>query len=114
MDAIGWATEDGFSASDETTFRETFELLVAAAGDDVFRKWNGDRHIGPFSISSYEFITSGVSHNLDRWAKAKPEELAERIRAGWADEAFKVWSGTGMSTRRRVPRLVNRARIFFA
>lgn len=108
------ATGKGISSADEATFRKTFELLEAAAGDDVFRKWDGNRHNGPFSISSYEFITSGVSHNLDRWAKAKPDELAERIRSGWTDDVFKSWSGTGMSTRRRVPRLVNRSRIYFA
>jgi hypothetical protein len=108
------AVGKGISPTDETVFRKTFQLLVAAAGDDVFRKWDGTRHNGPFSISSYEFITSGVSYNLDRWAKAQPEELAERVRAVWTDDIFRSWSGTGMSTRRRVPRLVNRSRIYFA
>ncbi|MFT3877520.1 MAG: DUF262 domain-containing protein [Propioniciclava sp.] len=110
----GVADNGGLSQDDEAAFEETFELLVAALGDDVFRRWDGSRHTGPFSISSYEFITTGVVHNLDRWRQAKPEDLAERTRGVWSDEAFRSWSGTGISPRRRVPRLVNRSRVYFA
>lgn len=108
------ASGSGVSSADELAFRETFELLVESLADDVFRKWDGSRHTGPFSISGYEFITSGVAHNLAHWKAAGPEALAERIRAGWNDDGFKAWSGTGVSPRRRVPRLVNQARIYFA
>lgn len=103
----------GISKADEEAFTRTFDTLVQALGDDVFRRWDGLRHTGPFSISGYEFITSGVVHNLDRWTEAGPAELATRIREGWSDEGFRAWSGTGVSPRRRVPRLVNRARAFF-
>ena len=108
------ATGPGISEGDADLFRRTFELLAAAAGDDVFKKWDGGRHKGPFSISCFEFITSGVSHNLEKWSEASPEELADRIRKVWDDEVFQSWSGSGMSTRRRVPRLVNRSRAYFA
>jgi hypothetical protein len=108
------AVNGGISQKDEQTFRDTFTLLVAALGDDTFRRWDGSRHTGPFSISGYEFITSGVVHNLDRWRNAPAGRLQARIRDVWTDEGFKTWSGTGMSPRRRVPRLINRARTFFA
>lgn len=108
------ADAGGITAEDEDAFRSTFDVLVAALKDDVFRRWDGERHTGPFSISGYEFITSGVVHNLSRWQAAEPVELAHRIREGWSDEGFRAWSGTGVSPRRRVPRLVNRARVFFA
>lgn len=108
------ADNGGISQQDVDAFEETFRLLVNALGDDVFRRWDGSRHIGPFSISSYEFITSGVAHNLDRWKQSTPEDLAERIRGVWSDEGFRSWSGTGVSPRRRVPRLVNRARDYFS
>lgn len=110
----GVADNGGISHDDETDFERTFRLLVDALGDDVFRRWDGSRHTGPFSISSYEFITSGVVHNLDRWKQAAPRELGERIRGVWSDEGFRSWSGTGVSPRRRVPRLVNRSRAYFA
>lgn len=108
------ASDAGISAPDEAAFRDTFGALVRALGDDVFRRWDGTRHVGPFSISGYEFITSGVVHNLAHWRDADPEGLADRVRGAWSDDAFKSWSGTGVSPRRRVPRLVNRARVYFA
>lgn len=108
------AAAGGLTLEDETAFEATFALLVAAVGDDAFRRWDGDRHLGPFSISGYEFITSGVVHNLALWQRADPQALAERVRASWSDQTFRDWSGTGNSPRRRVPRLVNRARVFFA
>lgn len=108
------AVGGGISTGDKQAFSDTFTLLVNAVGDEAFRRWDGSRHTGPFSISGYEFITSGVVHNLERWRKAKPEDLRDRIRGTWADDVFKSWSGTGMSPRRRVPRLINRAREYFA
>lgn len=110
----GVADNGGISAEDETAFEATFQLLLDALGDDVFRRWDGNRHTGPFSISSYEFITSGVVHNLAHWQQARHEDLAERIRGVWTDDGFRSWSGTGISPRRRVPRLINRAREYFA
>lgn len=110
----GVANNGGISVADETAFEGTFRLLVDALGDDVFRRWDGNRHTGPFSISSYEFITSGVVHHLAHWQQETPERLAERIKGVWADSGFKSWSGTGISPRRRVPRLVNRSREYFA
>lgn len=110
----GVANNGGLTDDDEAAFEETFKLLVEALDDDVFRRWDGTRHTGPFSISGYEFITSGVAHNLDRWKKASREELAQQIRGVWSDEGFRSWSGTGVSPRRRVPRLVNRSRVYFA
>jgi hypothetical protein len=107
------ADSGGLSTLDVEEFNESFRLLVAAVGDDAFRRWDGDRHTGPFSISGYEFITSGLAHNLEYWKLQTPELLAARIRQVWSDNFFKNWSGTGMSPRRRVPRLVNRARVFF-
>lgn len=110
----GVATNGGITTADESAFRETFQLLVDALGDEAFRRWDGARHTGPFSISGYEFITSGVAHNLAKWQHASAGDLADRVRQAWTDDGFKSWSGTGVSPRRRVPRLVNRARLYFA
>lgn len=108
------ATSPGISAEDEEAFVETFQLLVSAMEADAFRRWDGSRHTGPFSISGYEFITSGIAYNLAHWRSATPEQLADRVRKVWIDEGFKSSSGTGVSPRRRVPKLINRAREFFA
>lgn len=108
------AGANGISTGDKAVFDTTFSLLNAALGEDSFRRWDGKRHLGPFSISSYEFVTSGVGHNLTRWKAADPDELKVRVRSVWSDADFKGASGTGVSPRRRVPRLVNLARQYFA
>lgn len=110
----GVAEGGGITPERENSFRASFKLIVDAVGPDAFRRWDGTRHVGPFSISGYEFITSGLVHNLDAWESAGHVALAERIRGVWSDDGFKSSSGTGVSPRRRVPRLVNLARTYFA
>ncbi|MFI6308076.1 DUF262 domain-containing protein [Amycolatopsis thailandensis] len=98
---------------DSRTFEQVFLLLDQALGEDAFRRYDGRRHLGPFSIAGYEFVTAGVVANLAHW-QARPDALAEKVRLIWNAPEFKSNSGTGVSPRRRVPRLVNGARSFFA
>ncbi len=95
-------------------FRRTFKLLAESLADDSFRPWNGKRHTGPFSIASYEFVTSGLSANIDYWESRATTDLVERLREIWSAPEFKGNSGSGVSPRRRVPKLVLNARQYFA
>jgi hypothetical protein len=101
------------SPIDSERFRAVFDLLNTSLGEDTFRRFNGNRHLGPFSIASYEFVTAGVAANYESWVSL-PGELGIRIREIWSASQFRENSGTGVSPRRRVPRLVNEARAFFA
>ncbi|OBG31418.1 hypothetical protein A5671_09995 [Mycolicibacter heraklionensis] len=94
-------------------FNETFELLDGVLGEDVFRRFDGTRHLGPFSISAFEFVTTGVARNLTTWTSRSSEELRERIRSIWTAPEFRNNSGTGVSPRRRVPRIIAASRIYF-
>ncbi|MFT4043824.1 MAG: DUF262 domain-containing protein [Gordonia sp. (in: high G+C Gram-positive bacteria)] len=98
------------------TFNKTFSLLVEALGEDTFRRYatERDKHLGPFSISAYEFITSGVAHNLEYWESEEPTSLKERIESIWDASEFRSNSGAGVSPRRRVPRVINASRKYFA
>jgi len=97
----------------EALFARTFRLLESAAGEDAFRRFNGQRHLGPFSSACYEFVTSGLAANIDVWEGAE-DELLSKIRAVWSAPEFRSNSGTGISPRQRVPKLVNLARKYFA
>ncbi len=114
-----WMREaaEGFDRPDSkinvSLFERTFTLLSNTLGDDAFRRWNGNRHLGPFSIACFEFVTSGVSANIELWESRTPEQLKNRVRQIWSSAEFRDNSGTGMSPRRRVPRLIIRARSFF-
>lgn len=96
-----------------TLFIETFGTINRALGEDAFRRFDGTRHLGPFSIACFEFVTSGVSYNLDMW-RDDAEGLKEKIRGIWSASDFRDFSGTGFSPRRRVPRLVLNSRSYFA
>ncbi|WP_137825232.1 DUF262 domain-containing protein [Brevibacterium sp. 2SA] len=105
-------SDAGFLSGDK--FRRTFDLLNDATGPDTFRRFDGSRHVGPFSISSYEFITSGVASNLEFWENQTSDELTERVQKIWKNKNFSSNSGTGVSSRKRFPQLVVNARKFFA
>jgi hypothetical protein len=101
------------SRIDVDLFRATFRLLNEALGEDTFRRFDGTRHLGPFSIACFEFVTSGVSYNFAHW-QSHPAELVAKIRSIWSAPEFRDDSGTGFSPRRRVPRLVLNSRRYFA
>ena len=107
------AADSDANKFDESVFNRTFHLLNAATGDDSFRRCDGNRHSGPFSISSFEFITSGVAAHLDKWEKLGADKLRKKIQASWSFADFQNNSGTGFSSRRRMPRLINSSRLFF-
>ncbi|OBB29285.1 hypothetical protein A5792_20830 [Mycolicibacterium peregrinum] len=94
-------------------FNDTFQLLHDALGEDVFRRFDGDRHLGPFSISAFEFVTTGVAHNLSDWKHRGSEDLRTRVRSIWKAPEFRSNSGTGVSPRRRVPRIIAASREYF-
>lgn len=107
--------EKGTLVVDPVLFNRTFALLNDQLGDGTFRRWDADRaaHLGPFSIACYEFVTSGVAADIDGWESGH-ENLRDRVRSVWTAEEFRANSGTGVSPRRRVPRLINEARKYFA
>lgn len=100
--------------SHEQTFRRTFALLDVVLEDNAFRRYDPERSrfLGAFSISAYEAITSGVARHLDAW-EDDPSGLAARIQDLWTFQQFRDNSGSGISPRRRMPRLINIGRDYF-
>ncbi|MEU0927208.1 DUF262 domain-containing protein [Streptomyces malaysiensis] len=94
-------------------FSRTFKLLNEVLGEDAFRRFNGTKNLGPFSIACFEFVTSGVSANIDFW-EGHADRLAVRVQSVWSAPEFRENSGTGVSPRRRVPRLVLNSRQYFS
>ena len=74
---------------------------------------HGSLDAAGFSIACFEFVTSGLSRNLELW-RNDPEGLKEKVRSIWSSKDFRDYSGTGFSPRRRVPRLVLNSRNYFA
>ncbi|HDZ8855705.1 TPA: DUF262 domain-containing protein [Aeromonas dhakensis] len=100
-------------------FIKTFEYINSALADNAFKKWDGSRYKGAFSIAIYEIITSGVYFYL----KNHPEflnfavddlentsVLIEKIRTVSreiiTEEDFNRYSGSGSKASYRLPKLV--------
>lgn len=112
-----WMKEQAEQGTDflaEDIFTRTFALLARSTAGDSFRRYDGTRHVGGFSIASFEFITSGLAQNLGLWEAETPDALASRIRAVWSEPSFRENSGSGISSRKRLPRVVNGGREFFS
>lgn len=95
-------------------FKRTFRLLAEAVGADSFRRYSENRHLGPFLISSYEFITTGVAQNIELWEARGANELADTLREMWEAAKFKETFGGGVSSRKRFPQIVHNAREYFS
>lgn len=105
------ATDPTFDRDAEAAkFRETFDLLDEALNQSAFRRWDGTKHAGQFSISLFEVLAVGLASNLPLWAAVGKTKAASRLRELaqqiWADETFLRRSGSGQRGSYRMPALV--------
>ena len=100
-----------------TVFASVFELINVNIGDNAFRRWDAqtERFLGGFSISAFEAISSGLAANLDAWVSMQDpsQALLAKIQAIWDSPDFRNNSGTGVSPRRRLPKMIHFGRHHF-
>lgn len=109
--------EEGFDREYEgDRFRKIFEALNAALGDDAFRRFDGEKFLGGFSVSAYETITVGVGLNPDVWLEggADPALLQSKVAEWWDNQTFRNASRGGSRGSTRVPKTLPAAREFFS
>ncbi len=97
-------------------FRRTFELLSKTLGDDAFKRVDGTRFLGAFSVSAFETITIGIAENIEGWEQAESSQegaLRQRVIEWWSNTDFRGGSGSGIRASTRLPRTIPAARIFF-
>lgn len=113
---LALAVDDRFDRGEvANTFKRAVKLVAAAAGDDAFRRYDAakQKFLGPFSVASFEAITTGLWANLDLWESQPPESLTAWIQAMWTTE-FASMSGTGIAASSRVPKVTPWAREYFS
>jgi Protein of unknown function DUF262 len=105
--------EDPVLVQERDLFEWTFNTLQQVVGDKVFTKWDGQRHLGGFSISAFDAIAYGVASNRDAIADLpegeRQEWLAGRARELWTDEVFRTNSGSGVRGTTRLTNLLPHA-----
>lgn len=75
----------------ENRFINTFNLLYETLGEDAFKKFVQNRHIGPVMAASFQPIALGIYQNFEKIDSLtnKKEWLIERIHSLYEQEQFK-------------------------
>lgn len=97
-------------------FMKTFEILEGALGGEVFKKWEGGKHSGPFLISGFDAIAHGVASNLEKietMGQNASEWLKNKIRQLWSEPEFVRNSGMGVRGTTRLKNLLPFGKKFF-
>lgn len=99
---------------EEQIFKDTFDLINSAMGNNAFKRFDGEKFLGPFLISSFEVVAAGISHNIERIKEVNANDFVkERITALWSEETFKQYSGAGVRGTTRIEKLLPFAKGFF-
>ncbi|MFC8848159.1 DUF262 domain-containing protein [Micromonospora sp. NPDC057141] len=105
----------GQLGEEEDVFRRTFQILRAAGGSEVLRKWNpaSGRTEGPFSLSAFEAIALGIGfHNAD--PSITSEIAAAKRIEFWSMPQFAPGFSTGKRADERMRRTIPAGRELFA
>lgn len=94
-------------------------VLAKALGEDAFRRYDGTRFKGAFSVSAYEVCVCGIAKNIDLWeermgSSAGQEDLKAKVSGIWSEVPFTSRSGSGKSSKDRIPYTIPWARSYFA
>jgi len=98
-------------------FAATFALINESVGEDAFRRYESRTKLfkGPFLISAFEALASGVWHNHDKWMKAKApaRKLLGLVKKMWDTKEFSESKGIGKAAKSRIPKTVSFGKKFF-
>jgi len=102
---------------EEDVFHKVFELLNQVFAENAFKRWNGTHHSGGSQLSAFEFITLGLSKQLEALQELPdPDKLRLielRIKSLWSESFFSQSSGAGVRGSTRLANLLPRARDYF-
>jgi hypothetical protein len=103
--------------AERALFEWTFKTLQSEVSDDVFKRWDGNKHLGPFSISAFDAIAYGIAVNhaaIEAISVAdRPQWLTQKVQALWGDQVFQTNSGSGVRGTTRLTNLLPYAAQYF-
>ena len=104
------------SDAESVRFKKLFTLLSKAAGDSVFKRFNGQKFQGRFLDSAFEPIAVGLGHNLDDYEENNEADISlivQKIKDIWGIQDMLDNVGSGSNAKSRIPRLVALGRNHF-
>ena len=85
----------------EDKFILTFKLLNNILGEDSFKKYSNEKHKGAFLVGAFQGIATGIYCNIDKIEKMNPEDIKNKIRFFYEENAYIESTKRGV---RAVPR----------
>lgn len=103
---------------ERSVFEWTFQLLTQAVGTDVFKRWDGARHLGRSLLAAFDTVTFGVSSNMQTISALgvaeRQEWIREKVRALWVEPTFTDNAGPGVRGTTRLTNLLPFGQRYFA
>ena len=85
-------------------FQQVIEKLYDQFGEDTFKRFDGNKHKGPFLVSSFQVIISGALQNYDYFMNMSENELADKIHNLYTQDEYIENTKPGA---RAIPRFTN-------
>lgn len=96
-------------ASEADKFRKTFDLLCSALLDNAFRKYDGGRYTGGFSLSIFEVMALGLGNNVEAYDVNNPDHLEKIVSVSQGllqEERYTAKRGAGYKASDRLPHIL--------
>lgn len=95
--------------SEADKFRKTFDLLCSSLLDNAFRKYDGGRYTGGFSLSIFEVMALGLGNNVEAYNVNNPDHLEKIVRVSQGllqEERYTAKRGAGYKASDRLPHIL--------
>lgn len=99
---------------EEEIFKSTFDIINDSMGSNAFKRYDGTKFLGPFLISAYEVVATGISWNIEEIKAIDYKQfIMDKVKSMWEKETFKTYSGAGVRGTTRIEKLFPFAKVFF-
>ena len=98
---------------EEKLFKETFQLIESAIGEDAWQYYKNGKHKGAFSVYLYEVVSIGISDNIDFIRGLSKDDLKNRIMKFKQEPNFLENTGPGANVKSKLHRRIESAKSFF-
>lgn len=104
------ASDVGFKRNAmEQEFKQTFDIISKALGDNAFRKYQNGKYLGGFSLSLYEVIALGLGRHVNNYDinnEAHLVKIREISTSLNEDKRYTAKSGSGYKAASRLPFII--------
>lgn len=98
---------------EEKLFKETFQHIESAIGEDAWRYYKNGKHKGAFSVYIYEAVSIGISENIDFIRCLSEDDLKDRIIKFKQKPTFLENTGPGANVKLKLRQRIEFAKSFF-